>query len=269
MRFLPVFAWILALLYVVNAVSIRDVKALSPRGSGSPAGALAEDILSPANALAKRKGGGGRSGGGGGGGKSSGGGASNSRSDSNAGGRTVSGSGVRPAYGGGRYYGGGATVPYAAGQRSPLGLVPLLILPLAALAIFPGLWLYSVYQYPYTRPYTFVNQTITNVTFPNGINQTLPVDCLCQQYSVCGCDDNNNSTYLYDLIGNGSYAALNKSLVTVSEVNGSRTIVINGTLPNGTTASGGTDSPAAKQYALEFAGWWVMGVVVLYSVAFL
>src|SRR6266702_1898664 len=70
----------------------------------------------------------------GGGGKSSGGGASNSKSNSNAGGKTVSGSGVRPAYGGGRYYGGGATVPYTAGQRSPLGLAPLLIPPIAALA---------------------------------------------------------------------------------------------------------------------------------------
>ena len=205
----------------------------------------------------------------GGGGKSPGGGASNSKSNSNAGGKTASGSGVRPAYGGGRYYGGGATVPYTAGQRSPLGLVPLLILPIAALAIFPGLWLYGVYQYPYTHPYTFVNETITNATFPNGINQTLLVDCLCQQYSVCGCDDNSDSAYLHDLIGNGSYAALNKTLVTISTVNGKRTIAINGTLPNGTTASGGTDSPASKKHALEFAGWWVMGAVVVYSISFL
>ena len=218
----------------------------------------------------------------GGGGKSSGGGATSSKSNSNAGGKTVSGSGARPAYGGGRYYGGGATVPYTAGQRSPLGLAPLLILPIAALAIFPGLWLYGVYQYPYTHPYTFVNETITNATFPNGINQTLLVDCLCQQYSVCGCDDNSDSTYLHDLIGNGSYAALNMTLVTISTVNGTRTIAINGTLPNGTTASGGTDSLpngtaasggtdslAPKQRALEFAGWWVMSAVVVYFISFL
>ena len=125
----------------------------------------------------------------GGGGKPSEGGVLNSKSNSNAGGKMVSSSGVRPAYSGGRYYGEGATVPYTTGQRSPLGLVPLLILPIAALAIFPGLWLYGVYQYPYTHPYTFVNETITNITFPNGINQTLSVDCLCQRYSVCGCDD--------------------------------------------------------------------------------
>jgi len=268
MRLLSIFACALATLSAVNAVSIHDAKALSSRGSGSSADILENGILSPANALEKRKGGGGKSGGGGGGGKSSGGG-SNSKPSSNTGGKTVSGSGVRPAYGGGRYYGGGATVPYTAGQRSPLGIAPFLILPIAALAIFPGLWLYGVYQYPYTHPYTFVNQTITNATFPNGINQTLPIDCLCEQYSVCGCDDNSDSTYLQDLIGNGSYAALNKTLVTVSTVNGTRTIIINGTLPNGTTASGGTDSPAPKQYALEVAGWWVMGAVVMYSVSFL
>ncbi len=50
----------------------------------------------------------------GGGEKSPGGGTPNSKSNSNAGGKTVSGSGVRPNYGGGRYYGGGATVPYTA-----------------------------------------------------------------------------------------------------------------------------------------------------------
>lgn len=77
----------------------------------------------------------------------------------------MAGSGVRPGYGGGRYYGGGATVPYTAGHRSPLGLAPFLLLPVAALAIFPGLWLYGVYSYPYTHPYTFVNQTIENATY--------------------------------------------------------------------------------------------------------
>lgn len=206
-----------------------------------------------------------------GGSKSGGGGSGGGRTStsSNEGGRTVSGSGVRPAYGGGRYYGGGATAPYAAGSRSPLGLAPFLILPVAALAIFPGLWLYGVYSYPYSHPYTFVNQTLTNATNPNGVNQTLPINCLCQQYSECGCDDNTDSTYLHDLVGNGSYAALNQSLVRVSDVNGTRSIVLNGTLPNGTTASGGTDSAAPRQGVLEYAGYWVMGAIVLYTVSFM
>ena len=81
----------------------------------------------------------------GGGGKPSGGGALNLKSNLNTRGKTVSGLGVRPTYSGGRYYSRGATVPYTAGQRSPLGLAPLLILPITALAIFPSLWLYGVY----------------------------------------------------------------------------------------------------------------------------
>jgi hypothetical protein len=79
------------------------------------------------------------------GGKSSRGDALNLKSNSNAGGKTVSGLGVRPAYSGGHYYGGGVTVPYTAGQPSPLGLAPLLIPPITTLTIFPSLWLYGVY----------------------------------------------------------------------------------------------------------------------------
>ena len=79
------------------------------------------------------------------GGKLSGGGTLSLKSNLNTRGKIVSGLGVRPAYSGGRYYGGGVIVPYTAGQCSPLGLAPLLIPPITALAIFPGLWLYGVY----------------------------------------------------------------------------------------------------------------------------
>jgi hypothetical protein len=92
------------------------------------------------------------------------------------------------------------------------------------------------------------------MTFLNGINQTLSVNCLCQQYSIYSCDNNSNNIYLHNLIGNGSYAALNKTLIIILIVNRMQTIAINGTLPNGTTASSGLDLPALKQQALEFAG---------------
>jgi hypothetical protein len=68
-----------------------------------------------------------------------------------------------------------------------------------------------------------------------------------------------------DLIGNGSYAALNKTLVNVADVNGTSTILINGTLPNGTTASGGTESPNAAdgmRALLQHAGWWPLVATV-------
>lgn len=203
------------------------------------------------------------------------------------GGSTRSGSGAPRAYGGG-YYGGGAAVPYTAGSRTPRGLVAApLLLGAGALAIMPGLWLYSVYPYHFGNPvsvlsasrlqlllmiyqYRFYNRTDTNQTNPNGTNTTLPVTCLCQEYSPCGCDENDNSTYIQDLVGNGSYAALNKSLVTVSDVNGTRNLVLNGTLPNGTTAPGGTDdddtSAALSLQVSKYAGYWVMASIVVSGV---
>ncbi|KAF2189260.1 hypothetical protein K469DRAFT_683688 [Zopfia rhizophila CBS 207.26] len=257
----------------INAASIPETNALDLLEAHA-ANITRSEILSPENALEKRKGGGGKGGGGGGGGKSGGGKSGGSKSGggktsrtSNSGGQTKSGSGARRAYGGGGFYGGGASVPYTAGKKTPKGLIAgALLLPAAALAIFPGLWLWSVYPYYYPQPYRFLNQTAVNAT--GGLNQTLPVVCLCQEFSVCGCDDNNDERYFKDLVGNGSYSALNKTLVTVSDVNGTRTLVINGTLPNGTTAPGGTDS-AAPGPALQYSGYWVMGAIVLYTVSFL
>jgi hypothetical protein len=195
--------------------------------------------------LWKRKGGGGGGGHGDSGssgghsdGSSSGGGSTSGgkgSGSSSAGGRTTTGSGVTPNFGGGRYYGGGATVPYSSGARSPSGISPVL-LSVAAASIFPGLWLYDVYSYPYGNLYTFHNESAK-------INQTKPVICLCQEYCECGCDENTNSTFMNDILGDGSYTALNRSLVTVTIVNGTSTIIINGTLPNGTTANGGSVSP--------------------------
>lgn len=149
------------------------------------------------------------------------------------------GTGVRPAYGsGGRYYGGGATVPYQAGLRSPGGLIAITLLSIAALAIFEGIWLYPAYIYAYPQPYTFYNASANQ-------NQTKPVECLCEQYQECGCDNNTDPTYLSSLLGNGSVSALNSTLVQVHDVNGTSTILINGTLPNGTTAAGDSSSGSA------------------------
>lgn len=70
------------------------------------------------------------------------------------------------------------------------------------------------------------------------------------------------------LIGNGSYDSLNKTLVNVANVNGTDTIYINGTLPNGTTASGGTESASSASDGgmtalLRAAGWWPLAATAL------
>lgn len=178
---------------------------------------------------------------------------------SSTGGRTKTGSGAPATYGG-SYYGGGASVPYRSGRTSTAGLAAL---PLAfvgtSLLFWPGVWYHPVYIYPYTHPWTYHNAT-TNST------ETKPVDCGCEEYQECGCDENNSTDYINSVLGNGSYNQLNKSLVTVSNVNGTDTILLNGTLPNGTTASGGTESASAGvslRHFSEMLGYWSTGATVL------
>jgi hypothetical protein len=166
-------------------------------------------------------------------------------------------------YGG--VYGGGASVPYLAGGRSARGLTPFALLPIAGLGLFTGAWLYGAYLYRYPQPYSFYNQT-------SGLNQTEPVLCLCQQYCECGCDDNEDSAYMDSIIGDP--LSMNASLVQVSVVNGTQTIVINGTLPNGTyTAPNGTtvtagnvsgaSGPMSKSYVLGWCGLMAAVFVML------
>lgn len=212
------------------------------------------------------------------------------------------GSGAPRSFVGGKYYGGGAALPYRAGTRSPLGVVPFL-LPAAALTlIFPGLWLYSAYGYAYSNPYYYRNGTRgvddddddndlvdrrrsivvrqapeTNPSSANGTVQVLPILCLCQEYSVCGCDDNSDSEFLRALLPNDTATTqLDESLVRISDVNNTRTIVINGTLANGTTAPGGTEEEeqvevtgaagSLRRTVLESMGLWAVVFLVGWTV---
>jgi hypothetical protein len=275
-RLISGLAYLALLTNTITAASLPDAKnALNILEEHAGSAPRSADIVSPDHSLERRKGGGGR----GGGSSGSSGGSSGSRTSgsSNIGGSTRSGSGPTRAYGRGGYYGGGASVPFSAGSKTPKGLVAgALIAPALVLAIMPGIWLYSVYPYYYNNPYRFYNRTATNNTRTTrdlvgrqettGANQTLPVVCLCQENAVCGCDENTDQSYIDDLIGNGSYAALNKTLVTVSDVNGTRTLVLNGSLPRGTTAPGGVDDAAASLAIGRYSGYWAMGLIVLYGV---
>ncbi|KAI0994870.1 hypothetical protein K3495_g13311 [Podosphaera aphanis] len=212
------------------------------------------EIRSKIPTFVKRKGGGGS---GGRGSISSGNRApSSSRSGS---GSSAAGSGVRPNYGGGQYYGGGATRPYAAGTRSPSGINPGFLAG-SALGPYPFASGQGAYLYPYTHSYSFRNysarrnntkkkfnpeyswysthdsQLLSRQAIDQGPNETKSVFCLCAAYYSCGCDDNSNETFLDSLIGNGNYSMLNHTLVQVADVNGSNSIFLNGTLPNGTSA---------------------------------
>ncbi|OBT70115.1 hypothetical protein VE03_00558 [Pseudogymnoascus sp. 23342-1-I1] len=256
----------------------------------------AESTFGAPEELWKRKGGGGGGGRGGSsggsssggtssggtssGGTSSGGTSSGGRagglgsSSSSTGGSTTTGSGPKPAYGGGSYYGGGGAVPYTSGGASRGGISPVLLgvgVGVGAGALTYGLlggWHGGrIYSYPYKNSWTFYNITVN-------ANQTKPVQCLCEEYNECGCDDNENAQYQKDILGNGSYAALNKTLVTVADINSKSTIILNGTLPNGTTAAGGTedadgtstattgDSFSLTHGMMRSGVYWVMAAVV-------
>ncbi|KAH0444223.1 hypothetical protein CcaCcLH18_00448 [Colletotrichum camelliae] len=206
-----------------------------------------------------------RTGGSSSGGRSSGasgtGGTARGGSRDSSGGSTKTGSGPAPAYGGS--YGGGAKVPYAAGvSRGPGSIAPFLLIG-GGLAFWPGLWLAGAHMYPYSHPYRFYNQSARE-------NQTKPVICGCADHQPCACDENNSTEYMSALLGNGSYQGLNQSVVTKGIYNNTDTILINGTLPNGTTASGGSDdvgtTSAAFRAVSEALGFWPMVAVVLATV---
>ena len=142
-----------------------------------------------------------------------------------------------------------------------------------ALGFGAGAFLYGAYSYPYHHPYTYHNTTTDK-------NETKPVQCLCDRYSDCGCDDNGDQKYFDDIIGNGTYAGLNKSVVDVGDINGTQTIIINGTIPNDTSSdsssgssggsSGGDSSAGMDMNALlHTAGWWpvvMTGFAIAYAV---
>ncbi|RTE75435.1 hypothetical protein BHE90_010097, partial [Fusarium euwallaceae] len=169
---------------------------------------------------------------------------------SNVGGGSRGGSGPQPNFASGRYYPGGAVAPYRSGNRSPGANIIPFVLVGSALAFWPGVWLYGAYMYPYTHQYHFHNDTSDE-------DEIRDVVCGCGQYEVCGCDDNNDTAYYRQLIGNGSWEALNKSIVTVAEYKGKINILINGTLPNGTTVPE-QNSPAGlgTKDMIEGLGYW-------------
>ncbi|KAF9776342.1 hypothetical protein IL306_005502 [Fusarium sp. DS 682] len=159
------------------------------------------------------------------------------------------GVGPQPIFADGRYYAGGSVRPYKAGAASPGGIRSY---PMAgaALVFWPGVWLYGAYMYPYTHTYSYHNETSDE-------DEERDVLCGCSRYEYCACDDNNSTQYFNELIGSGSYKALNKSIVNVAEVNGTMTILINGTLPNDTAlASDEASNSAPARHMARTLGYW-------------
>lgn len=72
--------------------------------------------------------------------------------------------------------------------------------------------------------------------------------------------------YQRELLQDGSYDNLNKSLITVSEINGTSTIVLNGTIPNNTAeaaqSGGGGEESSAMHTVMQGAGYWALTALV-------
>ncbi|KAF2758545.1 hypothetical protein EJ05DRAFT_537894 [Pseudovirgaria hyperparasitica] len=267
MKFSNALTFALAATSSVNALSIPDTEdsaSLVLRDVQRVAQSFEE--YHPAPELSKRKGGGGGGGGGrgggggGGGGKGGSGGGGRTSSSSNVGGQTRSGTGTPRAYGNGGYYGGGAAIPYQSSARSPKGILGVFIGGAALSALFVGTFAYGAYMYPYGSRYTF-----RNVSAGQNGTTTLPVKCICAAFLSCGCDENTDQTYINSLVGDGDYNKLNKTLVQVTEPNGTRTLAINGTLANGTTAPGGVDDAGGRNAPLEQAGLLILGAAMSYA----
>jgi hypothetical protein len=131
-----------------------------------------------------------------------------------------------------------------------------------ALVFFPiAFWPHGAYFYPYHQPYGYYNHS-------SGQNESKPVQCACDPEVECGCDDDGNSTTVLDeMIGNGSYAALNATEVRIAN----NTIFINGTLPNGTTTAGGDEDAfdsgsEGLKFLIRNAGWWPVVATVCAAV---
>ncbi|KAG7402701.1 hypothetical protein Forpe1208_v017033 [Fusarium oxysporum f. sp. rapae] len=170
------------------------------------------------------------------------------------------GRGPLPDFCGGRYYPGGSTISYNAGAVSPGGIAPYM-LGRAALAFWPGTWLYGAYVYPYTHSYHYHNETSDK-------HEERSLLCGCSRYEYCACDDNNSIQYFNELIGNGSYDALNKSIVNVAEVNGTVTILINGTLSNNTVLPDDKASGSAAARRMVGASHYLFATAAVIAAAF-
>lgn len=112
-------------------------------------------------------------------------------------------------------------------------------------------------MYPYPNQYRYHNDTSNQ-------DESRDVICGCAQEAVCGCDDNNNTEYFASLIGNGDYNKLDKDVVNVAEVNGTMTILINGTLPDGTTAA--SAAGGSMRHMVEALGFWPAIAAVIATV---
>ena len=86
------------------------------------------------------------------------------------------------------------------------------------------------------------------------------MNCYCGRFSECGCEANNETDYVTSI-------ANNNSISRVANLNGKSTLLVNGTLPNGTTAA--SAAPSFRQGLAGLSGWSVVVAGVVYTMWFM
>lgn len=167
---------------------------------------------------------------------------------------------------------------YRSGQNSPSGIRPFRVPTAAgAAAIFPGTWGAGVYVYSYNLDEDDLEETGLDGSFLDDLDDPVPVRCLCEEFLECSCEEENDEDYLQFLIDDSDVEDLDEEIVAFNTVNGTMTLVINGTQPNGTESLGDSSdesddnlfddddlSAGIKQAAVQLSGWsFVAGMVAL------
>jgi hypothetical protein len=101
----------------------------------------------------------------------------------------------------------------------------------------------------------------------------MPIVCLCQRYSTCGCDDNTDDDYFSSLLNdtNSQNLPRDSEIVKVAAADGTTKIYVDGSLPNGTTAPDPsiTEAAAVSGKLLKMGGYWVMAALSVAAVTLL
>ncbi|KAI5297694.1 hypothetical protein KEM56_004612, partial [Ascosphaera pollenicola] len=92
----------------------------------------------------------------------------------------------------------------------------------------------------------------------------VPITCICQQHSACGCEDNKNETYVDSVLKEKRPDGLpqNSSIVKVATVNGTEGIWINGTVPRDNKQKKSSGLREQQLHLVQGGGYIVLAVMV-------
>ncbi|KAL3479609.1 hypothetical protein BJX99DRAFT_221927 [Aspergillus californicus] len=147
-------------------------------------------------------------------------------------------------------YVGGSAVPYLSGQVSPNGMTPekftdlpyipdLDLIPSDLLCQVPN----TSYAYKYQAEFNWTELSQEDENYGDTVTRFVPIYCCCDIYGLCGCDDfHRNSSFVPKLLEDLGIInrPRNNSGVCAVEIDGETTILVKGTLLNGSTKADST-----------------------------